>query len=173
MLQCLRGWACASLVVLTSAGFASATSITTTSLQTWTTSQFITGSVTDVNVSANAFSNFTYPNATDTIGNYVFTSSTTLKGQSFFSPAMGYSETGLVGLALTVTPAAAGSNNSFALDHGVGSGACNGCLTLKLSDGKQFTGVSAGWFAFSLSNPISSFTIQTTNGANAAIGDVV
>jgi len=68
---------------------------------------------------------------------------------------------------ISVTAPSGGAN---ALFLGIGSTG-NTPLTITLSDGETFPGLSPGLFGFSLSHPITGLTLSTTSGSQPVIDD--
>ncbi|MBV9156771.1 MAG: hypothetical protein JO097_10960 [Acidobacteriaceae bacterium] len=164
--------------VLFVAGQAMATTITTTSLSTWESSTYtVSGSQQELNFTGVNVGT-TYDTATGIVLNAINHPSV---GYDFTGPDNGtYNLTGVAynratGLAgasdgagyINVATPSNGANSLF-----LSIGSTGGTpLTLLLSDGESFSGLSPGLFGFSLSHQITWLELSTVSGSQPVFDD--
>ena len=159
--------------LLGSVGHANASSVTTTSFNTWKT--FLTGSPTELN-----FNGISMTSYSTSSGITLMPAGMPLAGFGFTGPdGAGYSLTGATynsfisleggsdGNATILVATPASGENAILL--GVGSTGGAG-LTVTLSDGESFT-LAAGLWGISISHTITSLTLSTSAGSRAVIDD--
>jgi hypothetical protein len=159
---------------LAGATVATASSVTTTSFNTWKSS--LTGSASEADFGAISWTNYNTSNGVTlpTLGNnsvgYVVTGPDNdayqLGGTTYknFTALAGGSDAG-AGINVAMP---GGGVNAFLVSVGSTGGTP---LTLTLSDGEAFV-VSEGLFGISISHPISSFLLTTAAGSQAVLDDL-
>lgn len=156
---------CLPLVVI--AQVAQATTLQTTTYQSW--SAQVTGTPTFVDVETLPTGNYSTPAGVQD-DSYVFTgpdaSSWALHSQTFGNTTGLYGASdGIGGIEVTL-PGQGQSAIFFDANTEANNVLTNGSLTLTLSDGESFS-VSSGQFGLSISHPITSYTLTAANGQAA------
>jgi hypothetical protein len=162
-----------STALLLTVGSATATTITSTTFQSWKTT--ITGTPKDTDFSGVQFRSYNTSAglSLSVTGSPSLSSVFTgpdngafqLSGTSY-NGAMGVAGSTDSGAGVNVAPSA--SQNAFLLSVGSTSGTA---LTISFSDGESFS-ISGGLVGFSISHSITSFLVTTTPGSQAVINDL-
>ena len=130
------------------AGQAAATTITTTTFNTWNSSAFITGPPTEL------------PFTISLAGGYP--TGVTLGGFLFTGPSLAATSTGTPALtASSITVATPSGGENAILFHTRN----DANFTLTLSDNEVFSGLALGNFGFSSSSEITSLTLSAVSGS--------